>query len=329
MAASDNASNSIKLRLLLQVTKNEVDQILGDLKQYRLLVKYPSAVVVGADRKRRLPDITNLDIYTILQPTLTAHSSPPEFVDAISAIHRHLNPPKDVYGWLTGSAIEAFVSLVVADAQSNLGKRVWCHSSTSYPASFEATRRKIVTALPKTRGRGSREVDGHEETCQSNAQSIWNHYIKKPDRDFLRDVDQVLIPFNHSNNHWTLLNINVQRRRLQVLDPLDRPTRPEFALGSSVLRCALGDGYSHLHWLEETVKMQIQTDQSSCGVWLCINALAFTMGLQPRDFIDDENKKLTKTEMKSARKYIAACIKSQSILKGTSGTVFNPICLGD
>lgn len=99
----------------------------------------------------------------------------------------------------------------------------------------------------------------------------------------LLDTQAILFPYN-TGAHWTIACISGKDRIIAHLDSLDtgtarsvRKSTAVFGIMRQFLQMHLGDLYKPEEWNELDRRSGIQNNSSDCGVFTCLNGLAFAL----------------------------------------------------
>lgn len=112
-------------------------------------------------------------------------------------------------------------------------------------------------------------------------------------------------------NHWRLIAIRPQQKKIEYLDSLNMPGQKYLSLARAYLRQELGDLFVDSNWTDVYGHSKKQVNGSDCGVFTCLNALALVRDTVPgRVDVDDG--------MRAARYHIAV-----ALLTGTARRLLN------
>ncbi|KAF1993138.1 cysteine proteinase [Amniculicola lignicola CBS 123094] len=114
--------------------------------------------------------------------------------------------------------------------------------------------------------------------------SVSNWAMRKQlDGEKFLQAKLILVPLCHGN-HWRLFAIKPQERAVEYLDSLDHYQGKYETLSSVIFRwikSELGDSYVETEWKFQTGRSRVQKNGSDCGVFTCLNALAYLRGDAP------------------------------------------------
>ena len=166
------------------------------------------------------------------------------------------------YGWLNDVVIEAYLNLVAQEAINR-------HPADDTNGAQDATPLFHVfnPALMKS---------VKEKGVQSVAR--WARRAKLGGEKLFK-AKTLFIPINLTGAHWSLLMIHPQARQIHSLDSLS-PGGDQLAikLAKDWLKAELGSRYVAQEWEVLRTSSTQQTNGKDCGVFACINALAYVRG---------------------------------------------------
>ncbi|XP_041361527.1 uncharacterized protein LOC121377549 isoform X2 [Gigantopelta aegis] len=93
----------------------------------------------------------------------------------------------------------------------------------------------------------------------------------------------IFLPVNINGNHWVLLAANVQSRSVCVLDSMAGENSAVINNWKTFMEIrAAVVGELKEEWQEGTLTSASQSDSSSCGPFVLLNALALVRGVNPK-----------------------------------------------
>ncbi|KAF2103291.1 cysteine proteinase [Rhizodiscina lignyota] len=119
----------------------------------------------------------------------------------------------------------------------------------------------------------------------------------------LLEVEQLFIPINRGS-HWLLLVISGTQRKVTLLNSITGaglPSRDAFRAVRKYLALELGEKYVAGEWRMADGGSPQQRNGSDCGVFVCFNALALMLDLEPK-------KAFGAADMSAGRRQVAATL---------------------
>jgi Ulp1 family protease len=114
---------------------------------------------------------------------------------------------------------------------------------------------------------------GHA-TYEKDAVDRWSKQL----RAHITTTSKILVPVNFEQDHWVLVSVDLEQKRLMYIDPYPTADRHNLVLHNvrRWLRDALeieADAHPWEHLLDGPRHCPRQEDSCSCGVYLCAYAL--------------------------------------------------------
>lgn len=119
------------------------------------------------------------------------------------------------------------------------------------------------------------------------------------DDSTLPDIDLILFP-TYVGNHWILIAAFPKKRSLLLYDSLSANRMNQLIIVRDWIKAVTGEAQGE-NWDMEEVDCPQQTDESVCGVFVCINGLHVVFGRNPMGVYSQESSDFL-------REYVAAVI---------------------
>jgi Ulp1 family protease len=189
--------------------------------------------------------------------------------------------------WLNDNAINAFFALLCEAADDKFASRQKAAGNT------------IKDNIPRYAALNTQWYPKMISKKGYDDVKRWAKRAKFPGKALLK-LHRLFIPI-HLGNHWVIVVIEPQTKKLTVYDSMGGHATNSRILSTArnYLRNELGDAWNEDDWTSIDGESSSQANGSDCGVFTCFNALATFYG-EPLELVPD-NK-----DLNDARKTMAA-----------------------
>ncbi|TKX25856.1 Ulp1 protease-like protein 2 [Elsinoe australis] len=284
-STSRSTQQSLLLTHILDQAEENTRAVATDIINRLRRCRDPDGALVvgGGTRPYRYAPISATEMHRLLLPCL-----PKATRDALSA---GIFPPgdDDSDSWLSDTIMDNFITFAAQDACRTAPSRIWRSLNSFTCQSFIGHQNTLRTAM-RNHGRAGEPARAARRTLYTWLRTCWERLAFRDAGEFFDTCQGIIVPWCHQQNHWTLLVISGRSRTIRVMDSLRRLTRPEYDFAMALLQCGLGDQFAAMDWSLGEVETRQQTDDVSCGVFVCLNALSLCKGAVAKGFIDSTSK---------------------------------------
>ncbi|KAL8696931.1 MAG: hypothetical protein Q9224_002542 [Gallowayella concinna] len=165
-------------------------------------------------------------------------------------------------GWLNDTIITAYLQAVVDYAQKSRDVR--------------------RGDLPKVHAMNTFFYDNLAQRGYDSVKR-WATKAKFGGKNLLK-MEKILIPINKGGNHWVLVHVNPQAKKIEYFDSFHNRPGPVEGNIRSWLRNELGDAYVEAEWTLSQKEGPEQRNASDCGVFATTTAKMIVLGVDPMAF---------------------------------------------